>query len=267
MRFKTFTIACASVLTLFLFAQRRTPPAPQQLFAGVVDLTHSVSEKAPNWEGTAESPYKVKALASFEKDGYFTRYISLPEHFATHIDAPAHFAPGVWTVDQIPPQHLVAPLVVIDVRGKAANNPDYQVSLDDLAVWEHDNGQVPAGAVVMARTGWAARWDSMKQYRNADDKGVMHFPGFALDTVKFLVQARKIAGLGIDTLSVDNGPSKDFPVHHFTAKNNVYHLENVADLGQAPEAGGIVVVAPAKLEGGSGGPVRIFALLKAGTVN
>jgi len=262
MRFKTFTIACASVLTLFLFAQRRTPPAPPQLFARVVDLTHSVAEKDPNWEGTAESPYKVKLLASFEKEGYFTRYISLPEHFATHIDAPAHFAQGVWTVDQIPPQRLVAPLVVINVRGKAANDPDYQVSLDDVAVWEHDNGQIPPGSVVMARTGWAARWDSMKDYRNADNKGVMHFPGFDLETVKFLVQARQIVGLGIDTLSVDYGPSKDFPVHHFTAKSNVYHLENVANLEGVPEAGGIVVAAPAKLEGGSGGPVRILALLK-----
>jgi kynurenine formamidase len=264
MKFKTFTFACAGVLTLFLFAQRHTQPAPQQLFAGVVDLTHSISEKDPNWEGTAESPYKVKPLASFEKQGYFTRYISLPEHFATHIDAPAHFAQGVWTVDQIPPQRLVAPLVVIDVQGRVANNADYEVSLDDLAVWEHDNGQVPPGAVVMAHTGWATRWDSMKEYRNADDKGTMHFPGFALDTVKFLVQARKIAGLGIDTLSVDYGPSKDYPIHHFTAKNNVYHLENVANLNQAPEAGGILVVAPAKLEGGSGGPVRILALLRQG---
>jgi len=262
MRFKTFTIACACVLTLLLFAQRHSSPAPQQLFGGVVDLTHPVNEKTPNWEGAAESPYKVKQLASFEKNGYFTRSISLPEHFGTHIDAPTHFGPGVWTVDQIPPQRLVAPLVVIDVRGKVANNPNYQVSLDDLAIWEHDNGEIPPGAVVMALTGWAAHWDSMKDYRNADSKGVMHFPGFAVETAKFLVQARKIAGLGIDTLSVDYGPSKDFPVHHFTAKNNVYHLENVGSLEQAPEAGAIVVVAPAKLEGGSGGPVRIFALLK-----
>jgi len=262
MKFKTFTIASAFMLTLFLFAQRRAQPAPPQLFAGVVDLTHSISAKAPNWEGTAESPFQAKQVASFEKEGYFARAISLPEHFATHIDAPAHFTPGVWTVDQIPPQRLVAPLVVLDVHGKAANDPDYQVSLDDLANWEHDNGQVPPGAVVMARTGWAARWDSMKDYRNADDKGTMHFPGFALETVQFLVQARKIAGIGIDTLSVDYGPSKDFPVHHFTARNNVYHLENVANLEMAPEAGAIVVAAPAKLEGGSGGPVRIFVLLK-----
>jgi kynurenine formamidase len=264
MKFKTFAVASAAALALLLFAQRRAQPVPAQLFGGIADLTHSISEKTPNWEGTAESPYKVKPLASFEKDGYFTRYISLPEHFGTHIDAPAHFARGVWTVDQIPPQRLVAPLVVIDVRGKVANNADYQVSLDDVALWEHANGDIPPAAVVMARTGWTARWDSMKEYRNADDKGTMHFPGFALETAEFLVQSRKIAGLGIDTLSVDYGASKDFPVHHFTARNNVYHLENVANLGQAPEAGAIVVVAPAKLEGGSGGPVRIFALLKPG---
>jgi len=264
MKFKTFAVASAAALALFLFAQRRTQPVAPQLFGSIVDLTHTISDKTPNWEGTADSPYKVKQLASFEKEGYFTRYISLPEHFGTHIDAPAHFARGVWTVDQIPPQRLVAPLVVIDVRGKVANNSDYEVSLDDLAVWEHANGEVPPNAVVMARTGWAARWDSMKDYRNADDKGTMHFPGFSLDTVQFLVQSRKIAGLGIDTLSVDYGPSKDFPVHHFTAKNNVYHLENVANLGQVPEAGAIVVASPAKLEGGSGGPVRILALLKQG---
>jgi len=261
MRTKTFVVASAALSAVFLFAQRHAAPAPVQL-PGVIDLTHAISEKAPNWEGTVESPYKAKPVDTFAKEGYFTRTISLPEHFATHIDAPAHFAQGVWSVDQIPPQRLIAPLVVIDVRGKAANDSDYEVSLEDVAVWEHDNGEVPHGAVVMALTGWESRWDSMKSYRNADEKGAMHFPGFALETVKFLVQARRIVGLGIDTLSVDYGPSKDFPVHHFTARNNVYHLENVASLDKAPEAGGIVVVAPAKLEGGSGGPVRIFVLLK-----
>jgi kynurenine formamidase len=262
MKAKTFAVTCALLLALLLFAQRRNQPAPQQMFAGVVDLTHAVSEKAPNWEGTPESPFKVKQLGSIEKDGYFSRYISLPEHFATHIDAPAHFAHGVWTVDQIPPQRLIAPLVILDVRGKAQSNPDYEVTPEDVGNWEHDNGHIPAGAVVLARTGWESRWSSMKDYRNADEKGVMHFPGYSLDAVKFLVTARQIAGLGIDTLSVDPGPSKNYPVHQFTAKNNVYHLENVANLQTVPDIGAIAVVAPAKLEGGSGGPVRIFALIK-----
>lgn len=98
---------------------------------------------------------------------------------------------------------------------------------------------------------------------SAGRRGVgAHWLGGALETAKFLVEARHISGLGIDTLSVDYGPSKDYPVHRYTAPHNVYHLENVANLGRAPEAGGLVVVAPVKLEGGSGGPVRIFVLVR-----
>ncbi len=102
----------------------------------------------------------------------------------------------------------------------------------------------------------------MKDYRNADDKGVMHFPGYSQEAAKFLVEARNVLGLGIDTLSIDYGPSKDFPVHHYTLAHSLYHLENVANLDHAPPHGGIVVVAPAKLEGGSGAPVRILALVR-----
>ena len=261
MKFRTFAIASALIMALFLFAQRHNSAVPQTQFARVLDLTHPISEKSPNWEGTAKSPFQARALANLERDGYFSRHISLPEHFSTHIDAPAHFARGAWTVDQIPPERLLAPLVVLDVAEKCRSNADYQVTPEDIAAWEQAHGQVPPGAVVMARTGWSARWNAMQSYRNADRKGVMHFPGFALDTVKFLVEARKIAGLGIDTLSVDYGPSDKYPVHRYTAPHDVYHLENVA-LEGAPAAGAIVVVAPAKLEGGSGGPVRIYALVR-----
>lgn len=262
MKLKTFSIAGVLAIAVFLFAQRPAPAPPHPLFAGVVDLTHTVSEKAPNWEGTAKSPYEVRQLGSYEKAGYFSRSISLPEHFATHVDAPAHFARGAWTVDQIPASRLVASLVVIDVHQRSAANPDYQVSMDDLAAWEQAHGQVPPAAVVMARTGWSSRWYSMRDYRNPDAKDVTHYPGFALDTVKFLVDGRQVSGLGIDTMSVDYGASSDFPVHRFTAQRNVYHVENVANLEVVPESGAVVVVAPAKLKGGSGGPVRVLALVK-----
>ena len=262
MKLKTFTIAVALVLALFLFAQRRTTaPQPPQ-FSQIVDLTHPISDKSPNYEATAKSPFSARTVSTVEKNGYFAREISLPEHFSTHIDAPAHFAPGRWTVDQIPSARLLAPLVVIDVTAKAKQDADYRVSADDIAQWEKANGAIPPDAVVMARTGWGERWNSAKDYRNPDAKGTMHFPGFTVDAAQFLVEARDAIALGIDTLSVDYGPSQDFPVHHYTAQHSVYHLENVADLWRAPEAGAYVLVAPAKLEGGSGGPVRIFALVR-----
>ena len=262
MKLKTLAVAIALLLAIFLFAQRRTPLVPQAQFKAAVDLTHTLSEKSPNWEGTAQSPFQATVHASFAKDGYFTRYLTLPEHFSTHIDAPAHFSKSGWTVDQIPPDHLIAPLVVLDVTKKIEGDPEYQVAVDDVAAWEQDHGQIPAGAVVLARTGWSARWYSMEKYRNADAKGVMHFPGFSRAAVQFLAEARHIDGIGIDTLSVDPGASKDFPVHQYGAAHGLYNLENVAYLEQVPVSGAILVVAPAKLEGGSGGPVRLLALIR-----
>ena len=254
------TLALALLVAALLFAQKKAH-APA---AGVtvVDLTHLLSEKSPNWEGTEKSPFEAKQLGSIAKDGYFSRYLSLPEHFSTHIDAPAHFAAGAWTVDQIPASHLVAPLVVLDVRTQVAKDVDYRVTPGDVAAWEKAHGRIPAGAVVMAFTGWDSRWNSMKDYRNADAKGAMHFPGFALETAKLLVSERQVVGLGIDTLSIDYGPSPDYPAHQFTLAQNVYQLENVTNLGAVPAAGATLVVGAAKLEGGSGGPVRLLALVQ-----
>ena len=262
MKIKTFVIGYVLALALFLFAQRHTDVAQPGGFRAIVDLTHSVNAKVPTFDVVQKSAYQVTTVATIEKDKYFLRNICLPEHFGTHIDAPAHFAKGTWTVDQIPPERLIAPLAVLDVTANVKKNPDYQISVEDIARWEQGNGHIPPGAVVITRTGWDSRWDSAKNYRNADAKGVMHFPGYSEDAAKFLVEARNVLGLGIDTLSIDYGPSKDFAVHQYTLAHNLYHLENVANLERAPVNGGVVVVAPMKLEGGSGGPVRILAFVR-----
>jgi kynurenine formamidase len=262
MRVKTFVVAYVLALAIFLFAQHHNPALRAGGFSSVVDLTHTLGADTPNYEQTAKPVFHARNIATVEKSGYFAREISLPEHFGTHIDAPAHFVQGLWTVDQIPVERLVAPLVVLDVRKGASENPDYQVSVDDIAAWEKTNGQIPQGAVVVARTGWESRWSSSKDYRGADSKGVLHFPGYSEEAARFLLQGRNIIGLGIDTLSIDYGPSKDYPVHKYTLSHSVYQLENVANLGGVPESGATLVVAPMKLEGGSGSPVRILALVK-----
>lgn len=263
MKSRTVVIACVCAVALVVLAQRTPPaPPPQTGFSLVYDLTHPESEKFPNWEGSEKSPFEAKPLGDLAHDGYFTRTICTQEHFATHMDAPAHFAAGRWTVDQIPPQRLIGPLVVLNVTPKVRSNVDYQITVDDVGLWEQANGKIPEGAIVLAYTGWASRANSMKDYRNADAAGVMHFPGYSEEAVKFLVEGRSVVGLGIDTLSVDYGASKTYPVHRYTAVRSVYHLENVADLSRVPEAGAILVAAPAKLAGGSGGPVRILALVR-----
>jgi kynurenine formamidase len=263
MKIQTFVIGCIVALALLLFAQQRRSEAVGSTgYHGVVDLTHSSNSKVPTFDPAEAEDYKVTIDATIEKDKYFTRKISLPEHYGTHIDAPAHFARGLWTVDQIPPERLVAPVVVLDLSAKAKANADYQLSVEDIADWEQAHGHIPQAAVVMVLTGWESRWDSPKNFRNADATGVMHFPGYSVDAARFLTEARGVLGLGIDTLSVDYGPSRDFAVHQYTMAHSVYHLEDVANLHRMPATGSMVIVAPMKLEGGSGGPVRILALVK-----
>jgi len=262
MKIQTFVIGCALALALLLFAQQRHTDALQPIgFHAVVDLTHAINGKVPTFDPAESADYKVTVVATIEKDKYFARKFSLPEHYGTHIDAPAHFARGLWTVDQIPPERLVAPLVVLDISAKTKTNADHQLSVEDIADWEQVHGQIPPASVVMLNTGWELRWDSAKDFRNADAKGVMHFPGYSIDAAKFLTEGRGVLGLGIDTLSIDYGPSPDFSVHQYTMAHSVYHLEDVANLSQLPATGSMVVVAPMKLEGGSGGPVRILALV------
>jgi kynurenine formamidase len=150
--------------------------------------------------------------------------------------------------------------VVIDVRAEAQKDSDYRLTPERVAEWEKTHGRIPQGAVVLLRTGWPSRWPDAARYRNQDAAGAMHFPGFSVESILLLLE-RKISGLGIDTLSVDYGPSKDFAVHRVSHGAGLYHMENLADLSALPEAGAFLVVAPIKLDGGSGGPCRVFAIL------
>jgi kynurenine formamidase len=227
----------------------------------VVDLTHPLNDDSPNWEGTVESPFQTRELGNIERDGYYSRIFSTQEHYGTHMDAPAHFAAAAWTIDQIPAERLVRPLVVMDVRGQASANSDYAVSVEDVKAWEMQYGTISPGSVVIAYTGWDRWWNEQKRFRNQQGDGLTHYPGYSLEAAQFLVQSREVVGLGIDTMSVDIGATAEYPVHLFTSKLGIYHLENVANLASLPAAGATIVVAPIKLENGSGGPVRLFALV------
>ena len=262
MKVRTFIVGCALAVALLLFAQHHQTSESAGNGFRVIDLTHTLDADVPTYDASDKPSYQVKTLASVEKEGYFARVVSFPEHFGTHIDAPAHFVKGLWTVDQIPAERLAAPMAVIDVTAGARRDPDYQISVDDVSKYEQLHGPIPQNAVVMSLTGWDTKWSSAKDYRNADAKGVRHFPGYSLEAAKFLVEARGVIGLGIDTLSIDYGPSEHYPVHQYTLSHSVYQLENVAHLESAPAVGATAIVAPVKLEGGSGSPVRILALVR-----
>jgi kynurenine formamidase len=225
----------------------------------VIDLSYAINDKLVPWPGDTRC-FEAAVNASVKKNGYFTRSFWMLEHYGTHLDAPIHFPPGKTPVDQIAAERLFGPAVVLDVRAESEKNADYRLPASRVAGWEKLNGAIPAGAIVLLRTGWAARWPSAQRYRNQDADRTMHFPGFSADAVRALI-ARGASGIGCDTMSADYGASKDFEVHRVALGAGLYQLENLADLSALPETGAFLVVAPIKLEGGSGGPARVFAIL------
>jgi kynurenine formamidase len=225
----------------------------------VIDLSYAINDKLVPWPGDAKW-FEAKVNSTVEKNGYFTRSFWMLEHYGTHLDAPVHFPPGKMTVDEIPARKLFGPAVVLDVRVESVKDADYRVTAARVEDWEKRHGRIPEGAIVLLRTGWASRWPDLQRYRNQDAQARMHVPGYSVEAANLLVE-RKVSGLGCDTLSIDYGASEDFAVHRVVLGAGLYQLENLADLSEVPEAGAFLVVAPIKLEGGSGGAVRVFALL------
>lgn len=234
--------------------------------ARVVDLSYPFDERTLYWPN-APSGFKLDRLAYGPTPGgffYSANAYSAPEHGGTHLDAPIHFAEGRRSADQVPLDQLIGRAFVIDVSARAEANPDYTLTREDVAAFEAKHGPIPRGAIVLLRTGWGARWPDRKRYLGDDRPGEtsnLHFPSYGRDAAQFLVQTRQVGVLGVDTASIDHGPSKDFIVHQVAAAANVPGLENVANLQELPPTGAWVIALPMKIAGGSGGPVRIVALL------
>lgn len=257
-------LASALVIATMLQGTTATPPptAPSP-FSGmkVVDLTYPFNSQTPFWPGDRYTPFDLKTIATLEQDGVLSKAISLPEHLGTHLDAPNHFEANQPSVDAILPEHLVGPGVVIDQSLAFEQQPDSVLTLEQLHAWEREHGEIPSGAIVFLATGWSQFWTNPPRYMNKDMEGKLHFPGYSAEAAKFLIEERQAKGLGIDTLSIDPGNSRDFIVHHLVNRAQRYGLENVAGLDKLPPRGFWVVVAPMKIEHGTGGPTRILAFV------
>ena len=185
----------------------------------------------------------------------------------THLDAPIHFSAGQWTTDDIPLERLNGPGFVIDVTEQTSIDSDYRLTLEDVMNFESEYGNIIEGSIVMLRTGWGAKYSDRLAYLGDDtpgDASNLHFPSYGEESARFLVETRRVSILGIDTASIDYGPSTDFIVHQIANGNNVGGLENVANLDRLPPIGSWIIALPMKIEEGSGGPARIVALVPNG---
>jgi kynurenine formamidase/mono/diheme cytochrome c family protein len=226
--------------------------------AQIIDLTHIINDKTPTFGGERDA-FRYEKLSDIKKDGYASGAFRVPEHFGTHIDAPGHFIVWKETIERVKAKKLIAPAVVIDIRKKVESNPDYQLTAADIQEFEK-GGAIPEGAAILLLTGWDSRYNEPEKYRNPDAAGVLHFPGFSEEAIQYLLRNPKIVALGIDTLSIDYGPSKNFQGHRIALGSGLYHLENLTNLDKLPGRGAVIFVGALPIEGGSGSPARVIAL-------
>ena len=224
----------------------------------IVDLTHEMHNDMPYWPGGV--PFKLERLVDYN-NGYRLHMFSTGENTGTHVDAPNHFAPGKHSLTDIPINDLIAPVVVIDVADKVAKNNAYEISPADISQWEAKHGKIPAGSVLLAHTGWSKRFTNSKDYINFDSNKVMQFPGFAPATADVLID-RKIKGVGIDTLSLDHGPSTTFGFHYKILDKDIYQIENVNNIDVLPATGADIVIGVLPIRGGTQAQARIMAFIK-----
>lgn len=232
-----------------------------------VDLTYPFNSQTIYWP-TSRGFQLEKVADGMTPAGYYyaANNISAAEHGGTHLDAPIHFAQGKHTTDQIPLRQLIGPAVVVDVSAKASQNRDYLISVEDLEAFEAAHGRIPEGAMVLFRTGWGSRWPDRERYLGTALSGeeavpLLHFPGLEPAAARWLVTERRIDAVGIDTPSIDYGQSSTFDSHRILFEADIPAFENVARLDQLPEVGSYVLALPMKIEGGSGGPLRIVAVI------
>lgn len=239
------------------------------LFANgrLVDLTYAYDRDTIYWPTSSgfEMDSDFKGMA---EGGYYyeANTFRTSEHGGTHLDAPIHFAEGGQHADEIPLKHLVGPAVLIDVTDQAAADRDYQVSVADFQAWEAENGKLPDGVIVLLRTGFGSFWPDSESYlgtaeRGEDAESLLHFPGLHPDAARWLVERRDIHAIGLDTASIDYGQSTDFESHRILFAQNIPAFENVAQLEQLPASGFHIIALPMKIKGGSGGPLRIIAIV------
>ncbi len=224
----------------------------------MVDLTHVLHRDMPFWPGTGS--FEIERLADYDV-GYRMHRFSMWENNGTHIDAPAHFIEGGSSVNELGLDDLVLPVAVIDAREQAAQDPDYRLSVEDILAWEERNGRFQPGSLVVMNTGWHKKFSDPEAYVNQDEQGVLHFPGFSVAAAELLVE-RDVAGVGIDTLSLDPGNDLSFPVHRIILGAGKFQVENLNNLDALPAAGAVAVIGVLPVKDASQAQARIFAFME-----
>jgi len=221
-------------------------------YSQVIDLSHIIDPNIPRWPG--DPPVEFESVAELNQDGYYLRRFSMGEHSGTHMNSPKSFFPDGPGIDRYPAKSLVVPAVAIDIRDRAAANPNYALTKDDILSWEAKHDRIPVGSIVLLYTGWQSKWNDAGAF-------LQQFPGFGTEATSFMLAERSIAGVGIDTHGVDPAVDSSFSINKLVLREQKIVLENLTNLDRLPPTGATLVIGILRLRGGSGTPVSVLALI------
>lgn len=226
------------------------------------DLTHAFHPGQPRFAAFPDETRE--ALFDMEKgDGFTAHRYSIVGQWGTHVDPPSHFVRGGRTLDQIPVQEMMLPLVILDISQRVRTDEDATPTLSDVKTWESRNGNIPAGSFVALRTGWSSRWPDAEAMANKDSAGTSHTPGWSQEVLEYLIEQRAVAAVGHEQTDTDPGLAtsrQDFSLETYVLAHDKWQIELLANLDGLPEAGSVLVATWAKPLEGSGFPARVFAI-------
>jgi kynurenine formamidase len=267
-----------SIVYLFSFYACKDKPTTAQDFSTVtrshfqgkkiIDLSQVYSDETIYWVTAKEFKLDTVFKGQTEKGFYYSaNNFSTAEHGGTHIDAPIHFAENGMSVDEIPLEKLIGMAIKVDVSSKVLSDTDYLVSIDDFIAWEtKEKTRIPDGSIVLLQTGFSKYYPNKVKYLGTDERGEqaiqkLHFPGLSEEAATWLVEHRTINAIGIDTPSIDYGQSEYFKSHVILLSQNIPAFENLTNLDKLPNIGFEIIALPMKIQGGSGSPLRIVAII------
>jgi len=231
-----------------------------------IELSHSLNNDSPIWSGMPEGVLEIgKTVYDYDQELRLRiQTFKFPGQFGTHIDFPVHFAQGGAASESFGIKDTVLPLVVLDISEKAKTNPDYELKLSDIEEHEKKYGRIPEGSFVALRTDWSKRWPDGDKLSNADAQGNEHFPGWTLETLKFLIKDRNIAGNGHETLDTDASVGAlregDLACERYVLEQGKFQLEVLNNLDKLPPVGAVIFIAFPRIENATGLPARVWAI-------
>jgi len=234
-----------------------------------IDLTHPLDNQTPYWDGIPEGSVALAETAVDYPDimDLKIQTFKFPGQFGTHIDYPAHFVndPTARLAKDFALEETVLPLVVIDVSEKVKENVDYELTIQDILDFEATYGEIPENAFVAMRTDWHKRYPDGEALSNKDGEGIEHFPGWTIETLKFLYDQRGVSGTGHETLDTDAAITStavgDLQAERYVLERDKFQVEMLANLDQCPAVGAIIVIVAPRIVEANGLPVRAFAIL------